>query len=304
MAQSTITNGQSGLSVRTALNTMFNDLYTLTASQGSTISTNSSNITTLQGQMTTANSNITTLQGQMTTANSNIATNAASIVTTNGNVTTLSGTVTTLSGNLTALTTRVTTLESIRDHPGYFATNWYGCVQFATLAVGTAGSNGTAHFTPFRIFEKVTISDLGIRVTTLFAASNFQLAIYAMDATTKLPTGSQLAATGNISGAAANLMTADITGADVQLNPGWYYLASNQDSGTLALGAILAASAYGGPLLGSTTTTDILGASSSSALHLTTPLTFGTWGNVTAAVWTRAVSLTMPNGIFKVASVP
>lgn len=58
------------------------------ADVGSLALNNQSNITTLQGQMTTANNNVSTLQGQMTTANTNIGTLQGQMTTANTNIAT------------------------------------------------------------------------------------------------------------------------------------------------------------------------------------------------------------------------
>lgn len=79
---------------------------------------------------------------------------------------------------------------------------------------------------PVRIWREMTLSDLAVDLDVAQASSNFALAFYAADATTGLPTGTPLFNTGDISGAVAGVLSADI--ADVvsyTLAPGIYYCA-------------------------------------------------------------------------------
>jgi hypothetical protein len=168
-------------------------------------------------------------------------------------------------------------------HPGYISGNWYS--PFPTPSgSGAAVVAGTARFLPFIPPASVSISTLGIRPTTP-GSSNVQLAIYASDASTKRPTGTQLAATANI----ANNTTSPISAAaSASLTGGsLYWLAMNcNDSSMIAVAPSAAQESVMGWAIGSATIGNVL--ATSALAGLATTLTFGTWGDLTAATWTES----------------
>lgn len=179
------------------------------------------------------------------------------------------------------------------DHFGYISGNWYMANTGVTLASGNALAANTARYLPFQIKSRVTISTLGIRINTLAVSGNIQLAVYASNNATGRPTGAALAVTASISTTSTGLVTADITGADVTLEPGLYWMAVNADT-TAGTTVILQTYATSGPLM-----TWLVGASahgfvntggSASRLSLSMAETFGTWSNVTAGSFTETTS--------------
>jgi hypothetical protein len=169
-------------------------------------------------------------------------------------------------------------------HPGYKSGNWYPPVR-ATLAAGAVIATGSIRLLPFELIASATISDLAARVTTLAAAGNFQLAIYAMDPATKDPTGPALAATGDMSTAAAATVSADIVGANVVLPAGWYYMAINVDAsaGGVAIFQTMSGSFnHAAHVMGSATLANISNSATNVALVKTIAQAYGTWPDLTA----------------------
>lgn len=127
-------------------------------------------------------------------------------------------------------------------NPGLIAANWVVLHQDPMgLAAASAMAANTVYYTPVIFPYAMTLSDLGAVVTANVAASNFALAIYAANKTTGRPTGTPLAATGNLSGASATVVTGDITGSNVSFTPGVYWLAYWSDAAVGLMGINFAA---------------------------------------------------------------
>lgn len=188
-------------------------------------------------------------------------------------------------------------------HPGYVAGRWYQPVMGTDPPTsGINLSSDTIRLVPFYLAQTITISDLGARVITAVASNNFQLAIYAAHATTHYPTGNALAATGNISSAAATSVSADITGANVQLVAGYYWAAVNSSSSSIGL--LYTDTGEAIFTIGSATLDNIVNSNDTAHLMLTIAQTFGTWPDLTAASFTEANNFRAFYPAFKVASVP
>lgn len=130
-----------------------------------------------------------------------------------------------------------------------------------------------------------------VRITTLAASGNIQLAIYANNSTTNRPTGSQLAATGNIVTDVATYLSTDITGADVALTPGVYWAAVNSDNATVVCQVNSTTQTVAAYTVGVATATNGTSATATAGWLLTTPLTFGTWGDLTGATFTETTGV-------------
>lgn len=190
----------------------------------------------------------------------------------------------------------------------HVAGRWYHAAQMATSS-GAAMTTGNARLVPFFLLETITISDLGCRIQTAASGGNLALAIYASDATTQYPTGTPVASTGSISTTSSGPVSADITGADVQLTPGLYWMAVSVDATASSVVTTTAQSnsfTWMTFLLGSTVLSRLSsGGSGSVSMHLETAMTFGTWPNLTAASFTEIANSQASTLIqFKVASVP
>lgn len=194
----------------------------------------------------------------------------------------------------------------VADHPGYIAGNWYQPV-LGTAGAGAALANGSIRLLPFFLKQRITISDLGARITTAASGGNIQLAIYASSPNTKMPTGSQLAATGSISTTSTGTVSADISGADVTLEPGFYWMAVNADAtagATVVCQTLNTATISMSNLIGSATLSDISSGAGNASMYLSTPVAFNTWGDLTGATFTKNNGTNSALVFFKVASVP
>jgi hypothetical protein len=120
--------------------------------------------------------------------------------------------------------------------PARLAGNWVAIDgSFSgVIANGAFVSSGRIYYSPILITAPITISDLAARVSGSTALGLFALALYAHDNTTMRPTGTPLAATGDMSAATGALVTADITGANVTLQPGIYWQAVWSNNGAVA----------------------------------------------------------------------
>lgn len=151
----------------------------------------------------------------------------------------------------------------------------------------TASSNSatnTLYYVPVWIPARRTISDLGIFIMAN-QAGNMALAVYANSAT-NTPSGAALAATGNIATnpGANSAVSADITGANVTLDPGLYWFAYWFDVASVTVGC----QSSGGVscLVGSTTLNDVFGNTSMNYVY-TSAETYN------SAAWPNATSETL-----------
>lgn len=190
-------------------------------------------------------------------------------------------------------------------HSGYIANNWYFAPDVFPAA-GAARAIDVITLFPIIVPQSITISELAARVATAQATKNIQLAIYASNATTCRPTGSALSSTASITLATPGNISAAL-GANVALTAGSvYWLASNVDSTTAVLASLSLAGHFIPGLMGSTTIADLWsGGQAATIMGVTTPQTFGTWGDLTSATFTvLANSGIMTNIAFKVWSIP
>jgi hypothetical protein len=188
------------------------------------------------------------------------------------------------------------------SHPGYVAGRWYCPFPSATPGTTNPYSATQVRLSPFILSQQVTISDLGVLITTLAAAGNIRLAIYASDPVTKQPTGSPLAVTGDISTAAAGGIGGDITGADVVLPAGLYWFATAADNATVVLGGT--AATHMQTLFGATSAATAISAATTYRLQYTiNSTTYGTWPVASAGNLAEAASLNAAIGAFKVSGV-
>jgi hypothetical protein len=214
MAKSTITNGQDGASVRSALNTMFDDLY-------------------------------------------------------------------------------------IR-HPGYIAGNWYMPFGHVSAAGVSLGAN-SIRCVPFFLPQPVTITNMGVRISTLSAGGNIKVAIYANNAATGRPTGSALASTGNMATDTATIVSAAIAETSVAFTPGIYWMCSWADNATVICRSQSGASGMVPQLIGTTTEANANTAITSTSLTIASAQTYGAWPSLTAASFTEATTASHATIHFKAA---
>jgi len=200
-----------------------------------------------------------------------------------------------------ATSAAVWTAVELSDHPGYIVNNWYLPYALTSFVASIAPGANSIRLFPAFIKHRVTISALGLRVATLSAGGNVQVAIYANNPATGRPTGTALVSTASMSTAAvANVNAA----ASVQLEPGLYWFATNCDNGTATFAGAAASTVYVGAVIGSATQgNDLLG--TQTLLGLSVAQTFGTWPDLTSASFTEVLtSGSVPLPQFKVGSVP
>jgi hypothetical protein len=171
----------------------------------------------------------------------------------------------------------------------------YFIVPFANVQSGSASGQNTIRFTPFMLTEAVTITGLRACVATLSGTGNVQLAIYASNSTTLMPTGTALASTGNLSAAATGEIGATISQTSVTLQPGLYWAAANNSDNTIALTSISSAQPWMGWAVGVSSAGNIFQSATNISVSATFAQTFGTWPDMTANTTTVATSATAIN---------
>lgn len=186
--------------------------------------------------------------------------------------------------------------------------NWYKIGNWFT-PVNTVAANGGSflvnriYLTPFSVNRAVSINELGARVTTALAASLFQLAIYGSSA--GLPTGLPLAATADMSGATATVLSAVVT--QFTLQPGEIYWMSANVSGTgntLTFLSPSVNSTYHSAMIGGETLATISSAATNVQWNRWVSQTYGTWPDLTSVSTALIASNLAPIVFMKVAALP
>lgn len=183
----------------------------------------------------------------------------------------------------------------------YEAAHWYTPPGHIFGATATPGVNSLM-LVPFIPDEDVTVTDLGVFVTTLQAASNAALAIYASNPATRKPTGLSLARTANISTATSAALGGALN-APVALAKGTlYYLALNTDTAGLVFFGVTGLGDIGSKILGGALITDILTNQIVRSGWKVAAQTFASgFPDVTAATFVSAAGTT-PAVVFKTAA--
>lgn len=189
---------------------------------------------------------------------------------------------------------------------GYAPGLWYLASSGGdpTAAAGAVLIANSLRLMAFVIRDLVDLQALGARITTLSAGGNIQFGVYAAQMDTLRPMGGPLARTGSIGTDAAGLVNGVLTPVRPQLRPGVYFFALNADA-TAAGTAIMQVELTGsfGALIGGLQSI-ISNAAGSLLAHLSTPVTFGSWPDLTAsaAVFTQEFTGTGCLGHFQVAN--
>lgn len=182
------------------------------------------------------------------------------------------------------------------DFWGYVSGRYYHG-SLASPTTGSAVSASAARMHPITLKERVTISELAVRVTTAQSSVNIQLAIYAADPVTLLPTGLPLANTANISVATTGPVSAAL-GSALTLGPGLYWVGVLGDA-TTAVYTAYAANTIMSQMLGGTLA-QIMSNAATSMSYLSYSMTAGTWGDVTGVSPTYGNSTAFAAVTFKV----
>lgn len=186
--------------------------------------------------------------------------------------------------------------------PEYIAGSWYVADSFTIGSAGGALPGNSARFYLAKVRETVTLNALGVRIITASSGGNVQAAIYANDPTIMRPTGPLLAATASISTTTGGSFNSTIS---KQLGSGQYWFGINTDNAVATFVCGSTTSLLSASLIGSATQANNLGAGGGALTYVSTPLTFGTWGDLTGATFTEANASNVFGLVqFKVASVP
>lgn len=207
--------------------------------------------------------------------------------------------------------TTCTTTCTINGTPTslYAANNYYfGSNDTSTGSAGTVFSTTVTKWTPIFIAAPVTISELGMRLSTASGGGNVQFAIYAASASTSLPTGAVLGSTGNVSTTTAPSNLSGALGANVSITaPGVYWIGVQCDNTTAQFLGRSTNTAVHATLVGVSNVTDLYNTSAgvNGATWATTGTTYGTWPtNPTVAESQSGAASPLGIPYFKVASVP
>lgn len=203
-------------------------------------------------------------------------------------------------GTEKAQLTRLRKLVGAGLHPGYVASNWYP-VTPDTVGTPTASGLNLIKFIPFILPRPVTISDLGIRITTASAGGNIQLAIYASTTSgARKPTGVALGSTASITTATATTVSAVLAGGNITLNEMTeYWGAINADNATVVVQSIAPAGGLFSWLNGSTAMGSIANAAAVGVNFYQLTQTYGTWPDVSASSFAEQQNASSPRLLIK-----
>lgn len=187
--------------------------------------------------------------------------------------------------------------------PVYVSGRYYwphGSLCAQALAGSALPAANTAWFIPIPNPTPITVDQLIARVSTAVASSNVQLAYYN-DNNGKPGTeichsvSLSAAATGGVSGALSTAGTAVIPA-------GIIWMGINTDISGVGIMTINSSIFLASALMGSTTIANLMNSATAPSYAVSTPLTFGTWGDLTSATWTETAG-TGRNGLvgFRVA---
>jgi hypothetical protein len=166
------------------------------------------------------------------------------------------------------------------SHPGYAPAFWYPFL-WGRVGSGAAWSAASTRMIPFMIHDRVTITDVALRVLTLFAGGTFGLAIYAHNPATGRPTGTPLAQTvTTLSTAAAALISSPLV-SSVTLDPGMYWVACQLDNTTAVFQGLTGETTWPGYFAGAPAAANILSGSATTLQTISFASPHGTWPDVT-----------------------
>ncbi|MBA9067996.1 hypothetical protein FHR71_001731 [Methylobacterium sp. RAS18] len=173
------------------------------------------------------------------------------------------------------------------DHPGYVPGLFYQPFGQGAPTGGGTLANATIYLGFGVIKSRTAISQLGARVSTVSAGGNFQLGLYAHNASTGKPS-LRVGNTGSGSTASATTVNAAVTGGPIIVEPGNYWFALQSDNTTAQFLSQGLTSGNHGALVGSAS--NALGVSMNQQLCglSTSAGTFGTWpDDISGATFTE-----------------
>jgi hypothetical protein len=188
----------------------------------------------------------------------------------------------------------------VSDHPGYLAGNWIG--PTFPLLNGAAIGNGTLRLIPLTIKQRVTISELGARITTAASGGMFGIAVYPTSVTTKKATGTPVASVVGLSTTTATIVTAAL-GAPVAIEAGNYWVGGLSDNATAVFQTIASGALAG--VIGDPTPGNVLAGGTNGLSHLSVSTSYaGGFPDLTGVTQTPQSNNASLAGILKIASVP
>lgn len=174
----------------------------------------------------------------------------------------------------------------VATSPVYGSGRYY--MPEGTLGMGGGQPMTAGHIRCYPGFVRspVTVSSMSVRISTLAAAGNFQIAVYAASALNGDPTGAPIYTSASQSTAAAVLIEA--TGASFRMARGIYWFCVQADNGTVAFIGPTTAVPLMQQLSGTTGTSNILLSAGNSSCY-TKAGTYGTWPTLTGNIATDSL---------------
>ena len=180
-------------------------------------------------------------------------------------------------------------------HPGYVAGRWYRPFPAATSGSVSPTANQLTAL-PFVLTKDVTISDLGIRLTTGQSSSHIVLAIYSNNSATHMP-DTLLGQTSALSSTSSGVNLSETLATPIVLTAGVYWMAILTDNSSLSVSGMSTTEAQLAWLLGIPSGGNI----SSPPLSVTAVLTYtATLPSTFTAGATLSTSVNLPLVLFKV----
>jgi hypothetical protein len=186
--------------------------------------------------------------------------------------------------------------------PVYVAGTWYDVPNYQYSA-GAAQGNTKAKGILLALTQAITISDLAVRITTVAASSNVQLALYNANQTTLHPT-TLVGNTANLSGASLANVSGPLVQGNRALTPGYYWLFGQTDSASLVGQGPNATQPYLGTVMGSPSVDDVSAGAAGALVAIGITNTFGAWPDFTGSALSYFSSAAAFLPTFKVASAP
>lgn len=168
----------------------------------------------------------------------------------------------------------------IAPFPGFISGNWYPPYLIGAATGGSGGANANLTLALEYLPARLVLSALGVRILTA-SAGNAMLGIYSNNPITGRPTGPALAAVTGLSTAASATVTANL-GANVALDPGFYWTASQMDNATATFTVSVLAGFSVNSVVGSSTAGNVAGVIN-AGIALSTANTYGSFPDLTAA---------------------
>lgn len=186
--------------------------------------------------------------------------------------------------------------DGVFPFSGYISGNYYyGADSGVAFGTGAAVSNTTLRLSVLTLKERVTITELGARISAVSAGGNMMLGIYAANPATGLPTGNPLASVVGVSTGTSGAVTGALAG-PVTLEADVYFTAIECDN-TVATFTVMTGASPLYTYFGNSTLANMTNVT--SVLQVTN--TYGTFPNLTSATITSNSTGNVPPLLFKVA---